>query len=100
NDRAAQVVADLPPSLDRKQLPLALARCYEALGWNGRALEQYGAALQARPDDFVVLRKAAGYYLSLGNRKLAEPLLRKLLDSRVAAPEEDIGWARKQLAVN
>ncbi|MBL8796384.1 MAG: tetratricopeptide repeat protein [Planctomycetia bacterium] len=90
-----QATAKLPPD----QSPLTLAFCYEALGQFDRAQEQYQKALAAKPADVLVLRGAAGYYLRTGRLDQSEPLLRKLIERKVAASPTDVGWARRGLAL-
>ncbi|MBX6312993.1 MAG: tetratricopeptide repeat protein [Isosphaeraceae bacterium] len=84
----------LPPG----QAPLALARCYEAIGQGAQAEQQYRAALAARPDDVATLRGAAAFYLRTGQLLKAEPPLRRLLDPQTKAPAQEVAWARRSLA--
>jgi tetratricopeptide (TPR) repeat protein len=86
----------LPP----EKASLALAQCYEALGKPKEAGEKYEAAYKAHPDDVMVLRAVANYYLRLGDVSLAEPMLRKILNGEardVSAGDRD--WARHGLAL-
>src|SRR4029079_18491211 len=81
------------------QLPLALARCYQVLAQTERAEEQYLAALADRPDDFIILHKVADFYLGSPRPKKALPYLRRLLVPAVSAPDDQVTWARRRLAV-
>jgi tetratricopeptide (TPR) repeat protein len=85
----------LPP----EEVPLTLARCEEALNHYGRAEQEYARALASRPKDFLSLQRAAYFHLRLADGRRAEPLLRRLLDPAVAAPEESVAWARRELAL-
>jgi tetratricopeptide (TPR) repeat protein len=101
-ERTAEVEALLSQARDRlpsQCVPLALASCYEAVNRMDLAHKQYEAALSARPDDAVVLRNSANFYLRTLRSRLAEPLLRRLVERQVPAAEEDVAWARNGLAV-
>jgi tetratricopeptide (TPR) repeat protein len=91
----AEVGTALPPDV----APLALAQGYEALGRVGRAEEEYGAAVARRPNNFVVLEKAARFYLRVLLPRRAEPLLQALLDPDMVVPSAKQAWARRQLAL-
>jgi tetratricopeptide (TPR) repeat protein len=81
-----------------EQGPLALAPCHEALGRFDLARQEYEAALQSRPDDVAVLRAASGYYLRRLEPRLAEPLLRRIIDGTARGAADDVAWARLGLA--
>src|SRR5262249_27999504 len=75
------------PGRARKKLPagprpLALARCYEALGEVEQARKQYEEALKARPDDVAVLRTVTTFYLNAGRLQDAEPLLARVAEDK------------------
>jgi tetratricopeptide (TPR) repeat protein len=87
----------------RRQLPAgqavpALARGYEALGHPRRAEQEYRQALAARPEDVLVLRDAAAFFLRQNQPLQAEPLLRRLIGLSKTA-SENAAWARRQLAL-
>jgi tetratricopeptide (TPR) repeat protein len=79
--------------------PLALARCYEALGETEQARKQYEEALKARPDDMPVIRTVTVFYLNAGRVQDAEPLLGRVAEGKVKASPEDVAWARRGLAI-
>jgi tetratricopeptide (TPR) repeat protein len=79
--------------------PLALAQCYEALGDWDRAGEQYQAALGRKPNDPVVLQRAARFYLHSEQPRRAEPPLWRLLDRTVLVSPPTRHWARRLLAL-
>ncbi|HXG12847.1 MAG TPA: tetratricopeptide repeat protein, partial [Gemmataceae bacterium] len=85
----------LPPDL----APLALAQCYLALGRPDRAEEQYRAAVEARPDDVLVRRTVALFYLDRDQLEQAKPHLRFLFAPTTKAPLGDAAWARRTLAL-
>lgn len=85
--------------LPKDKAPLALAACYESLGRPQQADEQYRLLLTQQPTDLGVLFIAANYYSRAGQPAQAEPLLRKLIDPSLKAPETTITWARRALAL-
>ena len=87
------------PKLPADQAPLALAPCYEALGKRDQAEEQYRKALVAKPEDVLLVRSIAGFYLRTGRLALAEPPLRKLIDGKAKASPAEVVWARHTLAM-
>jgi tetratricopeptide (TPR) repeat protein len=98
-DRGEEAIAAMSGRLAPAQLPLALAQCREALGQLSAAEAQFEAALARRPDDFVVLRRAAAYYVRTDQLTHAVPILRRLLDPVVEAPDESLSWGRRNLAL-
>ncbi len=98
-DKAEVEVHKARARLASDQADLALAQCYEALGRTDQTLEHYRAALSAKPDDVSVLRTGASFYLRTGRLGDAEPILRKITDERIRAPQSDADWARRNLAL-
>jgi pentatricopeptide repeat protein len=98
-EEAEATMEDMRAALPADQAPLALAICLEALARTERADKQYQAALSRKPYDFIVLRRAAQFYLRTLQPHKAEPLLGVLLDPTVFVPERDLAWARRQLAL-
>jgi tetratricopeptide (TPR) repeat protein len=99
---AEALISRLSARLPAETAPLALAQSYEALGQTERAKKEYQSALQARPEDPLVLRCAAAYAMSSNRFAEAAPLLRKLLANREGKRPEsaaDAAWARHHLAV-
>lgn len=97
-ENADEVLKQAQAQLPAEQAPLALAQCYVALGKPDKARELFAAALKARPDDAVVLRTAAEFYLQANDLQAAERSLKKLIES----DKRDRGaasWARSLLAV-
>ncbi|MFM7150958.1 MAG: tetratricopeptide repeat protein, partial [Gemmataceae bacterium] len=85
---------NLPPD----QLPLVLAAIHENLGEFSKAMAFYSEAIQKNPDDLKTLRVVVNAHL-LGNRvREAEPLLRKMVEGKMATTPADREWARRGLA--
>jgi predicted Zn-dependent protease len=97
--RAAEVAAEVNNSVAPQRRPAALARVYEAIDRCDLAEKQYQDTTRSAPDDFLLLRQAAAFHLRQDQPALAELYLRRLLERRVAAPEEHVIWARRQLAL-
>jgi predicted Zn-dependent protease len=98
-EQAAATLAEMHLHLSAEQLPLALAQAYEVLTRLKDAEEQYQVALTRQPQDFIVVQKAATFYLRIGRPAKAEPLIERLLQPELAAPEELIAWAQRQHAL-
>ena len=89
-------VAEMEGALLADQLPLALGRCYDALGQRDKAEEQYLTLLKQKPKKGVdVLRAVAAFYLGSGQFPKAEPHLKILIDSGNKAA---VAWARRARA--
>jgi len=78
---------------------LGLAQCYELAGDRGRAAELYQTLLQERPNDALILRTVASFHLRGGELRQAKPFLSNMLANSVRAPESDVCWARRNLAI-
>jgi predicted Zn-dependent protease len=97
--RAEEAVAAVNRSVAPERRPTALARVYEAIDRCDLAEKQYAEAARTSPDDFLLLRQAAAFYLRMDQPGRAEPYLLRLLERRVGAPEEHTAWARRHLAL-
>src|SRR5262249_7483804 len=97
-EKALSAVADAGTNLTGEQSTLALAQSHLALGHLDKARKYFQAALQARPDDLVVLRAAADFYLRSNDMTQAESCLRKVIALGVKDPAA-ASWARTVLAV-
>lgn len=95
-EAAEEALAEAQKKLGEKHAPLALAVCYEALGRRDKAEEQLKAALTAQPDDPIVCRTAASYFMRTGRPAEAQTHFRKLLN---VGPEGLAPWTRRQLAL-
>ncbi len=98
--RAEAAIEEAKKLLTAEQLPLALALCHESMGRIQQAAEQYQTALTASPNDIVLLRNAATFYLRIDQPAKAIVPLRKLIET-VSANADVIGaaWGRRQLAL-
>jgi tetratricopeptide (TPR) repeat protein len=97
-EKAEAAIRQAEEKLVRGEASLALAQCYTAVNRLDRARELYQAALRARPDDLVVLRASADFYLRMNELDQAKACLRKVIILGI----KDVGaaaWARSLLAV-
>jgi tetratricopeptide (TPR) repeat protein len=97
--KADHALQEAGPKLPKQQATLVLAQCQEVLGRPDQAATLYRKAAAEQPEDPAALRAVAGFYLRTGRSSQAEPLFRRLLDPRGRAPEADVAWARRWLAV-
>ncbi len=86
---------ELPPA----RLPLARARACEALGRFAQATRHYSDAIAKAPDDPVVLRRAASFYLRSDQPARAEAALGALLGPRAHLAAEELPQVRRDLAL-
>jgi tetratricopeptide (TPR) repeat protein len=98
-DEAEKAVNEAAKNIPAKESPLALAQCYEVMKKTDAAEQKYQAALNAAPDDPLVVRGVADFYYRNGKPVPAEALLRKIIDGKIKSPETDVIWARRQLAI-
>jgi tetratricopeptide (TPR) repeat protein len=98
-DQAEKVIAEVSQKIPVKQVPLALAQCYEAVQDFGAAQKKYEAALAADPQDAVVVRAVADFYCRTKKSDLAEVQLSRMLEGKLKVPEADVLWARRELAL-
>ncbi len=106
-DDAEQTLRLAQLALSEDQLPLVLARSYEALGRWFDAEQVYLRMHEAKPDNNQMTRTLATFYL--GNRYprndkrlKATPLINEILQSAASDPElnndPNVMWARRQAA--
>lgn len=95
---AEGLLDEVAQNVKKEERSLALAQCYEALGKEKEAQENYRQAAGANSQDPAIWRSVAQAHLRAGRLSEAEPLLRRLLEARGARPE-DRSWARKSLAL-
>ncbi len=98
-DQAEKVIAEVSQKIPAKQVPLALAQCYEAMQDFAAAQKKYEVALAADPQDAVVVRAAADFYCRTRKSALAEVQLNRIIEGKVRSPEADVFWARRELAL-
>jgi tetratricopeptide (TPR) repeat protein len=97
---ALALVAQASKKIAPARAPLAVARCYEVLGRTKEAGEWYDKALAQAKDSPAVLRSVAAFHMNGGRLQQAEPLLRRLVEGKVAgSSDDDRTWARYRLAV-
>jgi tetratricopeptide (TPR) repeat protein len=97
-EQAEAEIAKAQAKLPKEQADLALGQCYEAIGQSAQARKHYEAAYTARPQDAAVVYALAGFCLRGGRFPEAERCLRLLYDRKVPATNDEIAWARRNLA--
>jgi tetratricopeptide (TPR) repeat protein len=97
--QAEKVIAEVSQKIPAKQVPLALAQCYEAMQDFDAAQKKYGVALAAAPQDAVIVRAAADFYCRTKKSALAEVQLNRIIEGKLGSPDADVFWARRELAL-
>jgi tetratricopeptide (TPR) repeat protein len=82
-------------ALPKAEAPLALARCYEAIGDVKRAEAAYREAMAARPEDPDALQGLARLLVRAGQMGDAEAVLGTLLGLKGPAAAEAVAWAKR-----
>ena len=98
---AEAAIREAQLKMPEEQAPFALAQMFEFVGNNEAAEENYKAALEARPDDFVIKRHVASYYVRTDKKLEAVQHLSRLIKEagEVGKPQvPTIFWARRQMA--
>jgi tetratricopeptide (TPR) repeat protein len=95
-ERAVAEVAEAAHQLTAPETRADLARCYELIDQSDRARELYQEALRATPDDPVLLRAVAKFYLRTGQSKLAQETLSRLIRTSDLSTR---AWARRTKAL-
>ena len=96
---AAEVLEQMKKALDEQRAALAVGRGYEILARADLAESAYREILKRRPNDPVALGRLATLLVRHDKNRLAEPVLRLLLDPRQALPDEAIPELRRRLAL-
>jgi len=79
--------------------PLAMAQVFEVLGQLDEAETQYQEALASSPDNPVIIRQVAEFYLRTGRADSARAQLERITTGQVQAPETDVVWGRRSMAL-
>ena len=98
NESAAlQVISDARKTVSEKHLPLVLARCFQGLGRNLEAQQQFLKAVANSDGKDHAARLLADFYFR--NKKVddAEKLLKKMIDGEQKATASDVAWARRRM---
>ena len=98
-DQAEKAIREASRKIPAQQASLVLAQCYEAAQNTEAAQQKYEAAAAAAPRDPLVARAVADFYCRSKKTALAEPLLQRIVGGQADAPEADVLWARRQLAM-
>jgi tetratricopeptide (TPR) repeat protein len=96
---ALKVIDDARKTVDKQRLPLALARCFQSLGRGPEAEQQYRTALANSDGKDSAARLFAAFYLQDKKNTEAENLLKKIIDGKQTASEDDVAWARRRMAL-
>ncbi len=96
--RIGDVLKRADAALRDKNL-LDLALCYSIADRRAEAEKCYLAAIGAQPTSAGPVRKTAEFYQQTGNPEKADPLLRRIVSGELKATEEDVRWARRNLAL-
>ncbi|MCE5266389.1 MAG: tetratricopeptide repeat protein [Planctomycetaceae bacterium] len=98
-EKAEKAVEDARQKLPPKELHLALAQCYQAMGKSKLAEEEYKAAVAAAPENLNIVRAFADFYMKLPDVDAAEGQLQRILDGKLTTTKQDRSWARQQQAM-
>ena len=96
---ALDVIAEARKTVDKKYLPLALARCFQSLGRDAEAKQQYQTAVANSDGKDSAAQLFAAFYLRNKKYEEAETLLKKMIDGEQPASEADVAWARRSMAL-
>jgi Tfp pilus assembly protein PilF len=97
---AEVIIKEMNGKVPADRLPLAVAQCYEAMGFVNKAGPFFDEAVRKQPDEVTTVRAAARFYLQIGRTDVAAGLLQRIVDRKVrSATEQDAAWARHGLAV-
>jgi tetratricopeptide (TPR) repeat protein len=97
--KAQEVIQEAEKKLAKEIASSVLADCFEALNQLDKAEAIHRAALEAKPNDLALLRSVANFYMRHLLLAKAEPLLTKILEPGMQAPQGDVLWARRGLAM-
>jgi tetratricopeptide (TPR) repeat protein len=97
-DKARRVTAEAEVVLPDKVAPVALACMYEAIGEHDKARTRYEKALELQPNQPLLLRTLAAFYIHNQQSELATPLVDKLLSGEIDVTEADRLIARRMKA--
>ena len=76
-----------------------MALCYDLAGKRDEAEKRYLAAIKAKPSEVSLVRATAEFYQTSGSPEKAEPFLRQLISPQLKAENEQVAWARRNLAL-
>lgn len=75
-----------------------MGNIYEALGDLKQAGQSYEKAVEARPNNPLVIRVLADFYVRNNDIRHAAPLIKRLMSGEVPASESDLVGARRMMA--
>jgi len=97
--QADQIMREASQKVDPRRRALLLAQCHEVLGHVQEAAEEYRQALAAQPDSMVVIRNLIAFQVKTRRLQEAEDLLRRVVERKVKAADNEVDWARRSLAL-
>lgn len=93
--KAQDLLAEIDKKAPAKNRPIITARVLQTLGKAKEAEEAYRVALQARPNDFLILLAAGDFERQIDQPAIAEKAYKKILDPNLATPPEIAARARR-----
>jgi tetratricopeptide (TPR) repeat protein len=97
--KAETAIAQAQSRLPAEKKAVALGLCYEAVGRLKEAQQQLEEALNKQPNEAMIVRLVAGFYLRTGRLQDAGPLLSRIVEGKTNASASDLAWARNGLAL-
>ena len=110
-EKAEHALEQARGKIPADQLPFVLARCYEVMGRLEEAEQHCEEALAAAPQDPAIARYVADFYLRKSRYVASDPdqssqailraeaILSRIIGGEVKGRQEDVIWARRQLAL-
>ena len=102
-ETAAGVIEEVRGALAADVVDDAVAQCYQAIGDEQRAEQSYRRAAEADPNNPLLIRRVADFYLQTDNFSEAEPYLLRLAGEApgisLDASEVEHRWARRRLGL-
>jgi len=97
--KAKQTVDEARQRIEGGIAPLVMAQVFEVLGQIDEAEKQYQEALASAPDNPAIIRQVAEFYLRTGRADSARAQLERITSGQVQAPETDVVWGRRSMAL-
>lgn len=96
---AERELAAVEKEIDAEKEPLGVAHCYESLGKLDEAEKRYDDAVARTPDDPVVVRGVADFYVRHNRMDKAQIQLERMVTKQIPVDVEDLRKARRNLAM-
>jgi cellulose synthase operon protein C len=98
-DAAMKAIDEAASAIREEDRDNGLAQAYQAIEDYANASKYYKKVVEARPDDFDMMRRFADFCLRSRQESTAEPILEMLTSEKSIATEESQSWARRALAM-